>query len=210
MTHKIIQIGLCTFLWALSFYTIAESMPIGDPKAGFEKSKVCAACHAAEGNSTVPAWPKITDQSTKYFIEQMKDFRKGDKGPRFNPVMFGLSAGLSDQDIADLAAFFASQKTTPGITKAEFVSLGERIYRGGNLKTGVPACSGCHDPQGMGNSPAGFPRLSGQHPEYIIEQLKQFRSGARINSVNGIMTDISKRMTDEEIQAVSNYVSGLH
>ncbi len=124
--------------------------------------------------------------------------------------MVGFSTALSDQDMADLAAFYASQKATPGSTPAAFVVLGEKIYRGGNRATGVPACSACHSPRGEGNIPAGFPSLSGQHSDYIIEQLKAFRSGTRTNDVNGIMRDISKRMTDEEIKAVSHYVSGLH
>lgn len=188
--------------------TIADITPNID--AGREKSQVCVACHMADGNSVVPAWPKIAGQPEKYFIEQLNAFKAGDKGGRFNPVMMGFAAALSDQDVADLAAFYASQKPTPGVTPAAFVAVGEKIYRGGNRTTGVPACSACHSPRAEGNIPAGFPPLSGQHPDYIIEQLKAFKNGTRTNDVNGIMQDISKRMTDEEMQAVSHYVSGLH
>jgi cytochrome c553 len=187
---------------------IADIVPNID--AGRQKSQVCVACHMDDGNSVVPAWPKIAGQPEKYFIEQLNAFKMGDKGGRFNPVMMSFAAALSDQDMADLAAFYASQKTTPGATQQNFVALGEKIYRGGNSVTAVPACSACHSPRAEGNIPAGFPPLSGQHPDYIIEQLKAFKSGARSNDVNGIMRDIAKRMTDEEIQAVSNYVSGLH
>ncbi len=178
---------------------------------GGEKSKICAACHNTDGNSVVPAWPKIAGQPERYLIEQLKEYRKGDKGSRFNPVMYGIIQALSDQDIVDLAGYFSSQKPTPGTAKAEAVLLGEKIYRGGNPKTGVPACgSSCHGAKGEGNVPAGFPSLQGQQSDYIIEQLKAFKSGVRANDPNAIMRDIAKRMTEEEIQAVGHYVSGLH
>ncbi len=198
--------------WAAASIAFADTAPnlIPDMSAGQQKSAACVSCHMVDGNSTVPAWPKISGLPEKYFIEQLKAFKAGDKGGRFNPVMLGFAAALSDQDIVDLAAFYASQKSTPGSTPQKFVALGEKIYRGGNGATGVPACSACHSPRGDGNIPAGFPALSGQHSDYIIEQLKAFRSGARANDINSIMRDISKRMTDEEIEAVSHYVSGLH
>ncbi len=204
MLRKWIGIGLYFLIGA-----VAADL-VGDPKAGQAKSGVCTACHNADGNATVPAWPKIAGQPVRYLIEQLKEYRKGDKGARFNPVMFGIVQSLTDQDIADLAAFFSSQKSTPGTAEQGSVALGQRIYRGGNSKTGVPACEACHSPTGLGNSPAGFPPLSGQHPDYIIDQLKAFRSGVRSNDPNEIMRDISKRMSDEEIEAVGNYVSGLH
>ncbi len=179
--------------------------------AGAEKSKVCAACHSSDGNSVVPAWPKIAGQSEKYLIEQLKEYRKGDKGARFNPVMYEIVKAFTDQDIADLAGYFSSQKPTLGAAKAESLVLGEKIYRGGNPKTGVPACgSSCHGAKGEGNAPAGFPPLRGQQPDYIIDQLKAFKSGIRSNDPNAIMRDIAKRMSEEEIQAVGHYVSGLH
>jgi cytochrome c553 len=183
---------------------------IPDIAAGREKSQVCVSCHMADGNSVIPAWPNIAGLPEKYFIEQLKAFKAGDKGGRLNPVMMSFAAALSDQDMADLAAFYASQKSIPGSVPQTFVAVGEKIYRGGNRTTGVPACSACHSPRAEGNIPAGFPSLSGQHPDYIIEQLKAFRSGTRADDINGIMRDISKRMTDEEIEAVSHYVSGLH
>jgi cytochrome c553 len=182
----------------------------GDPKAGSAKIQTCIACHNADGNSTTPIWPNLGGQSEKYLIEQLEAFKKGDKGARFDPVMYGMTQALSDQDIADLSAYFASQKPVVGVAKQDLVALGEKIYRGGNPKTGVAACSACHGPKGDGNDPAGFPRLSGQHSEYVLDQLKKFKSGARSNDPNEIMRDISKRLTDEEMQAVSSYVSGLH
>lgn len=205
MVRKILWISLCILVGS----AVAEVTP--DINAGREKAQVCVACHNRDGNSTVPAWPKISGLPEKYLIEQLKAFRKGEKGTRFEPSMYAITQPLSDQDIADLAAYYASQKTTPGAAKSEWLELGQKIYRGGNAKTGVPACGpSCHGMQGDGNAPAGFPPLSGQHPDYIIAQLKRFKDGTRSNDPNGIMKDIAKQMTDEEIQAVGNYVSGLH
>ena len=205
MVRKILWISLCTLVGAAT----ADVIP--DLNAGRKKSEICAACHSVDGNSTVPAWPKIAGQPEKYLIEQLKEFRKGEKGTRFEANMYGMTQALTDQDIADLAAYFASQKSTSGTTKQEWLARGEKIYHGGNAKTGVPACGpSCHGMRGEGNGPAGFPPLSGQHPEYVVEQLKRFKNGTRSNDPNGIMRDIAKQMTEEEIQAVSNYVSGLH
>lgn len=199
-----------TSLVILFGMSVAVADIVPNIAAGQEKSAACVSCHMVDGNSVVPAWPKIAGMPEKYFIEQLIAFKAGDKGGRSNPVMLGIVATLSDQDMADLAAFYASQKPTPGATPENFVALGEKIYRGGNSATGVPACSACHSPRAEGNIPAGFPSLSGQHADYIIAQLKAFKSGERANDVNSIMRDISKRLTDAEIEAVSNYVSGLH
>lgn len=205
-----IWLGLAILFGISVVFADAAPGIVPDITAGREKSQICVSCHMVDGNSVVSAWPKIAGLPAKYFIEQLKAFKAGDKGGRFNPVMLSFAAALSDQDMADLAAFYTSQKATPGSTPEAFVLVGEKIYRGGNRVTGVPACSACHSPRAEGNIPAGFPSLSGQHSDYIIEQLKAFRSGTRANDVNSIMRDISKRMTDEEIEAVSHYVSGLH
>jgi cytochrome c553 len=206
MVRMILWIILMSLMMGMA---VAELTP--DLNAGREKSQPCVTCHNVDGNSTVPAWPKIAGQPVKYLKEQLEEFRKGDKGNRNDPVMFSIVHALTDQDIADLAAYFSSLKSTPGETQQQYVALGEKIYRGGNPNTGVPACGpSCHGPRGEGNPPAAFPPLSGQHPEYILDQLRKFKSGARADDPNGIMRDIAKRMTDEEMQAVSNYVSGLH
>lgn len=183
---------------------------VGDALLGQEKSQVCTACHGVEGNSVVPAWPKIAGQLEKYLVKELKEYRKGEKGARFDPTMYSQTLSLTDSDIADLAAYFSKQTETLGSVKPELLALGEKIYKGGNLATGVPPCAACHSPDGMGNGPATFPRLSGQFPEYTVEQLKKFRANTRSDDPNGIMRDIAKKMTDEEIQAVSSYVSGLH
>ncbi len=183
----------------------------GNPIVGKSKSEVCTACHGPVGVSVTPIWPSIAGQGEKYLIKEMVEFRKGDKGTRFDPSMFAMVQNLSDQDIADLAAYFASLKPGTGTTPANFLSLGEKIYRGGNMQAGIPACGpSCHGPRGEGLSLASIPRLSGQQAQYTIDQLKKFKSGARAGDPNSIMRDIAKRMSDEEIDAVSNYVSGLH
>jgi len=183
----------------------------GDPVAGKAKTQVCVACHDIDGNSTAnPAWPKIAGQHIGYFIKQMKDYSQGDEGPRPNAIMLGMVANLTDQDFADLAAYYATQKQTIGTAKEALFALGEKIYRGGNLQSGVAACVACHGPKGEGNGPANFPRVGGQHAQYLGEQLQAFKSDQRHNSPNRMMEMVSKRMTDEEIEAVSSYIEGLH
>jgi cytochrome c553 len=182
----------------------------GDPLLGQAKSQVCTACHGQDGNSPAPTWPKIAGQIEKYLVKELKEYRKGEQGKRFDPAMSPMTQTLTDSDIADLAAYFSKQTETPGSVKQEYLALGEKIYRGGNLETGVPACIACHGVVGEGNPPAAFPRLSGQYPEYTADQLKKFRAGTRKDDPNGIMQTIAKHMSDEEIQAVSSYVSGYH
>ncbi len=175
-----------------------------------EKSKPCVACHNEDGNSVNPAMPKLAGQYEAYFVKQLKDFKLGESGPRPNLIMMTMVSMLSDKDIADLAVYYESQKETIGVTKQAYLALGEKVYRGGNLQTGVVACSSCHGPKGEGNKAANFPRISGQHAQYISDQLNAFKDGKRRNSPNGMMEAISKRMSPEEIQAVSSYIEGLH
>lgn len=182
----------------------------GNIEAGKSKTQTCVACHGPDGNSVVPNWPKIAGQYENYLDKQLKDFRAGEKGPRYEASMYAMVAALSDQDIADLSAFYASQKQTMGKAKAEYVALGERLYRGGNMQTGVSACMACHGPAGEGNEAAKFPKLAGQHATYIENQLIAFREGKRKNSPNGMMESISHRMSSDEMKAVSSYVEGLH
>lgn len=178
--------------------------------AGKGKTQTCVACHGPDGNSVVPNWPKIAGQWEDYLVKQLKDYREGEQGQRYEPSMYAMVAALSDQDIKELAAFYASQTQTLGKTDVALLTLGERIYRGGDIQHGVAACVGCHAPDGSGNDAAKFPRLGGQHALYIENQLRAFRDGTRTNSPNGMMHDISIRMTDEQIKAVSSYIEGLH
>lgn len=181
----------------------------GDIAAGQAKSQTCVACHGPDGNSVVTNWPKIAGQYEKYLVKQLRDFRKGEKGPRYEPSMYALVANLSDQDIDDLAAYYSSQTQTLGKAKAQYVAEGEKIYRGGNLTSGAAACTACHGPQGKGLPEANFPRLAGQHADYLVLQLQAFQKGTRSNSPNGMMEDISHRLTDEQMKAVSSYIEGL-
>ncbi len=182
---------------------------VGNATAGKDKTQTCVACHGPDGNSTVPNWPKIAGQYENYLVKELKDFRAGEKGPRYEPSMYGMVANLSDQDIADLAAYYASQTQTMGKAQNALVALGQKIYRGGNVQTGVTACLACHGPEGMGNEAAKYPKLAGQHAVYIENQLIAFRDGKRKNSPNGMMESISHRMSNEEMKAVSSYIEGL-
>ena len=165
---------------------------------------VCASCHGADGNSGTPAYPKLSQQHPEYLIKQLQEF-KSDK--RNNAVMKGFAATLSDDDMKNISYWVTAQKGKPGFAKEkELVGLGERIYRGGIADRQVPACAGCHSPNGVG-IPAQYPRLSGQHAEYSSAQLISFRDGVRKNSLQ--MSQIAAKMNDREIKAVSDYIAGL-
>jgi len=182
----------------------------GDAEAGQGKSAVCAACHGVDGNSVIPNWPKIAGQHAPYLERQLKLIKSG---ARLVPEMAGIVAGLSDQDVADLAAYFSGQTSKASLAKEETRVIGERLYRAGNLKTDVPACLACHGPAGEGNPLAVFPALAGQHSVYTEKILKDFRSGTiwgEKNEANKIMADVALRLTDDQIKAVSAYVQGLH
>ena len=184
----------------------AAANAAGDPKAGETKSAVCLACHGPNGNSIVPTWPKLAGQHSEYLYKQLMDFKSE---ARKNEQMSPQVVPLNDQDFQDLAAYFSSQTQTPGAADPAAVEFGERIYRGGNAESGVPACSGCHGPAGIGVGLAKFPRISGQHAAYVEQTLKHFRDGMRSNDPNGMMRGVTARMTDAEIAAVSQYAQGL-
>jgi cytochrome c553 len=166
---------------------------------------VCAACHGADGNSGVPANPKLAQQHPDYIVKQLEEFKSG---KRKNPIMQGFASQLTEADMKNIAAFVTSQKAKPGFAKdKDLVTLGESIYRGGIADRHVAACAGCHSPNGAG-IPSQYPRLSGQHADYIAAQLKAFRDGNRTNSPQ--MMDIAGRLNDKEIAAVADYAAGLH
>lgn len=185
----------------------AAAQPQGNPKAGKAASTTCAACHGADGNSSNPVWPKLAGQGEPYLIKELHDFKSG---KRKNPIMNPMAASLSDQDIANLATYFNSQKRTLGAADPKLVEVGQKIYRGGDAQSGVPACMACHGPAGEGNPQARYPALGGQHAEYVAAQLKAFRSGQRANDPASMMRTIAARMTDSQIDAVASYVQGLH
>ncbi len=165
---------------------------------------VCAACHAADGNSMIPANPKLAQQHPEYTLKQLQEFKSG---KRANAIMSGMVAALSEDDMKNISYWLASKKATPGFAKdKETVTLGERIYRGGIPDRQIAACTGCHSPNGAG-IPAQYPRIAGQHGDYTVAQLVAFRDGVRKNSVQ--MTGVAAKMNDREIKAVSDYLAGL-
>jgi cytochrome c553 len=184
----------------------AVSLPAGAPLS----SATCIPCHAADGNTDNPAFPKLAGLSASYIIKELQEFKKGANGHRNNAIMLTIANQLSTQDMDELAQYYAKQTRTIGEASANNIELGRRIYRSGNRKTGVPACAACHAPNGEGNELAGFPRLAGQNAQYVTEQLQAFRSGDRTNDLNAMMQGVATHLSDEEIEAVSNYVSGLH
>jgi cytochrome c553 len=179
----------------------------GDPAAGQAKSALCATCHGADGNSQLAINPKLAGQSASYIVKQLNDYKSG---ARSNATMAAMVASLSDEDMADIAAWYSSQEATLQGADPELLELGETLYRAGNKELSVAACSACHAPNGKGNAPAGFPSLSGQHQEYTLQQLEYFRSGERANDLNAMMRMTVERLTDRELQALASYVSGLH
>lgn len=191
---------------------IAQAAPKPDRAKGQAiASQVCAACHMADGNSTLPENPKLAGQFPEYLRKQLANFvPQGNKKPeRASAIMAGMVAALSDADKRNVAAFYASQTLQPAVARDKYlVVLGQKIFRGGNPASGVPACAGCHGPTGAG-IPAQFPRIGGQFAAYVEAQLQAFRTGARANDPNGMMRGAAARMTDREIKAVSEYAAGL-
>ncbi len=179
----------------------------GDAAAGQAKSALCAACHGGDGNSALAVNPKLAGQNASYLVKQLQDFKSG---ARAGTTMSAMVLSLSDQDMQDIAAWYASQQPTILGANPEMVELAEAMYRGGNKELSVTACSACHSPTGSGNAPAGFPALGGQHPEYTLQQLKDFRAGVRQNDINGMMRTVVERLTDKELEALASYVSGLN
>ena len=179
----------------------------GDATAGQGKAAVCAACHGADGKAIQPAYPNLAGQHASYIAKQLTEYRDGG---RVNALMTGQAANLSDQDILDLAAYYSEMPKIEGVAADENLTLGMNIYRGGITAAEVASCAGCHGPIGMGNPRAAWPMISGQNSQYLADQLRYFRSGERANDPNGMMRGIAQRMTDAEIDAVANYISGMH
>jgi cytochrome c553 len=188
----------------------AEGPLKGDATAGQAKAAVCGACHGPDGNSPAPNFPKLAGQGERYLTKQMHDIKDG---KRTVLEMTGLLTNLSDQDLADIAAYFASQKGSVGAADPKLVARGEKLFRGGDLEKGLPSCIGCHSPNGAGIAAAGFPHLSGQHATYIAKQLTDFRKEEAGRNNDGdamIMRTIARKLSDEDIAAVSSYIQGLH
>jgi cytochrome c553 len=198
---------LITGLLLLSFGPAAHAN--GDIAAGKSKTAVCAACHGADGNGVeaLPVQPRLAGQHAEYAAKQIQEFKSKD---RKNDIMFPMVAGLSEEDIINISAYYASLKSTVGTTEFEHSELGEKLYRAGDASTGLAACMACHGPAGRGNPAAKYPSLTGQFAEYTAIQLKAFKSESRDNDVNSVMRNIAAKMTVDEIEAVSSYIEGLH
>jgi cytochrome c553 len=197
--------------WAAAVLAQAPAAQKTDTAKGQQiATQVCAACHAADGNSTIPGNPKLAQQHSAYLVKQLTDYtvRSGEKKPaRENAIMNGLAATLSEQDRRDVAAWFSSQEEKPGTARnKDTLELGQRIWRAGLPEKALPACSGCHNPAGLG-IPNQYPRLGGQHAEYVEATLKAFRDGTRRNNLP--MQQIAARLSDAEISAVADYIQGL-
>ena len=177
-----------------------------DIEAGKAKSAVCAACHGVDGNSANSAWPSLAGQHAAYTYKQLKDFKEG---RRVNASMTGMVALLNDEDMKNVAAYYESQAPKAVGFDAELIEAGESIYRGGIAETRVAACMGCHSPSGLGNGPAGWPSLVGQHPEYIVAQLQAFKQGARANDTGRMMRNVAVRMSEMEMKSVAAYIAGI-
>lgn len=179
----------------------------GNPEAGSQKAATCIACHMIDGNSVNPIWPKLAEQDADYLAKQLAAFKSG---ARKDDTMAAMTAPLSPEDMADLSAYFSTKERTIGSADPAKAKVGQQIYRAGVPSKQVAACSGCHGPAGAGNPPADFPSLSGQHADYVKKALSDFRAGVRTTDPNGMMRDVAARMSDDEIEAVAQYVQGLH
>lgn len=195
------------FVFGLGLTAMAHGA--GDPEAGKQAAAACQACHGQGGAKPIMGvYPKISGLGEKYLYNQLVAIQED---ARPIPEMIGQLTGKSKQDLEDLAAYFASQKMVVSQADPELVEKGAALYRGGNMASGVPACAACHNPQGKGNGPAGYPHIGGQNAEYLVKQLEAYRDGTRANGANAaIMMDVSARLTDAEIEAVSSYISGLN
>ncbi len=200
-----LAIVLTSFLFATVAPVFAAAQ--GDAAAGQAKAALCGSCHGVDGNSALAMNPKLAGQGAGYLYKQLVEFKSG---ARENATMAAMVMNLSDQDMLDLAAYYASQQVTIGGADPAKIELGESIYRAGNKELGVAACASCHSSDGTGNAPAKFPAVGGQHAEYTLSQLKAFRSGMRNNDAGSMMRSTVERLTDTELDALASYLEGLN
>jgi cytochrome c553 len=199
----------CFAVIAASLFTtsLTAALVEGNPQAGEAKTTPCQSCHGPDGNSPSAEWPKLAGQHARYLKKQLQDYKSG---ARANPIMSSIAADLSNEDIRHLAVYYANRPIDKGVTPEQYLEMGQTLYRQGNKETGIPACAACHGPAGDGNPAAAWPRIGGQHAKYVEDQLKAYREGNRANDPNGMMRDVAKKMTDEEITAIAHYVAGLY
>ena len=183
-----------------------SAFPDGNVEAGATKAVTCQACHGANGNSTNPEWPSLAGLGADYIADQLNNFKTG---KRASPVMMPMAANLTADDMADLGLYFDSLTNTGLEADPSYWQAGEKLYRGGDLARGIPACMACHGATGKGNEPAKFPALRGQQSGYLIKQLNDYASGTRATGPNGIMQTISKRLSPEDIRNLASYLQGI-
>jgi cytochrome c553 len=192
----------------LMLFATSGAALAGDAAAGKTKSAACGGCHGMDGNSPVVAYPKLAGQNEAYIIKQVKDFKANTT--RQNAIMFGMVAALSDEDAADIGAYFQSQHVSAVAPSDESkLAKGRDLYKGGDLQKGIPACQACHGPTGAGTAGIGFPAVGGQYVEYTLAQLKAFKDGARSNDDKMLMRSIVAKMSEEDMVAVANYMASL-
>ena len=208
-------LALAALLLCVQAIKAAESPKAEAAKADTAKgqaivAKVCVACHGTDGNSPAPVNPKLAGQFPEYLQKQLNNFKQvNGKAERASPVMMGFAAALSPEDVRNVSAYFAGQQAKPGSARnKDSIALGQKLWRGGDVSRGVPACASCHGATGAG-MPIQYPRLAGQHAEYTEAQLKAFRVGERANDANRMMRAVAAKLTDAEIKAVADYVAGL-
>jgi len=197
--------------WILFAGIVAPASAAGDIKKGAQTAALCMGCHGEKGVSVVPNFPNLAAQHAGYLEKQLKELKA--QQLRKDPTMSPMAATLNDADMADVAAFFASLPRAPaagpGTHRPELLARGKQVYKGGDRYKEIPACAGCHGPMGEGNPLARYPRLAGQHSDYIVAQLKKFKSGERANDPNKMMRDIASRMSNIDINAIAAYISTI-
>jgi cytochrome c553 len=198
--------GAAFLLFATAFAPFTGAQAAGSAEAGAAKALVCTACHGPSGNSLNPMWPSLAGQHATYLVETLEAFKSGE---RTDPIMSAQAMALSEQDMADLGAYFATQEVAAKTADPNLATGGERLFRGGNKDTGISACIACHGPEGRGNGPAGYPALAGQHAMYTAKQLRAYRSGERGSDLNQMMRNTTARLTDAEIEALASFIQGL-
>lgn len=187
---------------------VAAAKP-GDATAGQGKAAVCGACHGMDGNSTDAQYPRLAGQSEQYIAAQLEDFKSG---KRMNPIMMGFASALSEQDMHDVGAYFATKASLPGVADQAYVEQGQTLYRQGDVDRGIPACMACHGPDGGGNPGARYPQLTSQHAKYVESRLKAWHEGGKPtdDAHTKIMVTIAQKLDDKDIAAVASYIEGLH
>lgn len=189
---------------ALLCVALANGTAFADGKA---KAVICSACHGADGNSINPIWPNLAGQNAGYIVTQLQAFKSGSRN---NPSMSPMAANLTDDDMKEIAAYYAAQAPRIATITAEAATPGEKLYRGGDAERGIPACMACHGPSGAGNAAANYPALRGQQIDYTVLQLKAYRDGTRDTDAQSMMRQTASRLTDDDMQNLARYVSALH